>query len=395
MTEKRLGIPIFIQGTTIFYVFTGLVVIWTVLLRSMSWKSCLLTLTLTAIPLYSIVVEGVPFNVDVILSFGSQPQNIINEYLDEDEAGRHTGKLVQKRPRKASSEIKTGMADSKSKKIVASDKVKPGFSTGRLDEAKLIRPLDASVFNVRKGPDYSRNKKKAPSGPGFYELVNYDFISITGSGVILDIGHRIDLSKYVPEGKEGWVHGAPRVLIHTLQIGEDDSSSAWFGNGKEKKEAKTYCLIMYFTLSSAGKEALENNTRPAQLLRRFANEKVDVNRFKSICKIMGREKLGLNFFLKKTLDQLDGKPYLPANKCSRSRGACYLEFNTFTQSFIYLARKAISNFKGIVPSLQIRYGVVVQGEDDNEMPEQIMASVEVGPGVDYTTMSLPVDWPLS
>lgn len=31
--------------------------------------------------------------------------------------------------------------------------------------------VDASSFQLRTGPDYQRNKEKAPSGPAYYEII--------------------------------------------------------------------------------------------------------------------------------------------------------------------------------------------------------------------------------
>ena len=44
----------------------------------------------------------------------------------------------------------------------------------RVSEPHTWCQVDPRQFNVRAGPDYNRNKKKAPSGPPIYEAFAVD-----------------------------------------------------------------------------------------------------------------------------------------------------------------------------------------------------------------------------
>ena len=74
---------------------------------------------------------------------------------------------------------------------------------------------------------------------------------------------------------------------------------------------------------------------------------MDILRFKSIIKIKDKDNLGLPFVLRKSMEQLDGKPFLAGklkdNKSARFVGDCYLEFDSLTQNYSYFARKVLNN----------------------------------------------------
>eukprot|EP00954_Amorphochlora_amoebiformis_P005857 461303-Amorphochlora_amoeboformis.AAC.2 len=65
----RVGVPLSIQGDEVFYILGALTVVTAVLVRTMTLLSCTLALVLLAVPLYGIVVAGVPFSIDLVISF--------------------------------------------------------------------------------------------------------------------------------------------------------------------------------------------------------------------------------------------------------------------------------------------------------------------------------------
>eukprot|EP00470_Lotharella_oceanica_P006000 CAMPEP_0170178746 /NCGR_PEP_ID=MMETSP0040_2-20121228/13688_1 /TAXON_ID=641309 /ORGANISM="Lotharella oceanica, Strain CCMP622" /LENGTH=339 /DNA_ID=CAMNT_0010422181 /DNA_START=194 /DNA_END=1211 /DNA_ORIENTATION=+ len=276
--------------------------------------------------------------------------------------------------------------------VYAPQKVVPGWSKM---PPSLFANLEAKEFQVRCGPDYARNKKKAASLPAFYDFREADIFCCQGAGACIHIAEHIDLSKYVPDKKEGWVNGAPRVIVSCLQFSVDDENGGWFGK-PEKSRTKTYGFIMFFTLNETGMKAMAENTNQANLFRRFCREEVEYTRFKTIIKIRDKEKLGLPFMLRKSMDQLDGKPFLAGKpkdgKAFRFIGDCYMEFDTLTQNYSYLARKGIGTCKGKLILLKFHYGFAVEAQKDEEMPEQVLGCIQLGPGVDYLKMAAEMNW---
>jgi len=263
--------------------------------------------------------------------------------------------------------------------------------TNTTTPASLFKPLDAKCFLVRSGADYFKTKKKKPSPEPLYDFKGADIFYATGSGVVMDCSRHIDFSEWIPDPKDGWLEGAPRIIVNTLQFAED---SNWFG--KSEDGTRIYTFIMYYMLNKRGEAAVKQNTNAARLLKRFVNNELDETRFKIIMKIQDKEKLGLPFVIRKSLDQVDGKPFLAGrmkdSKSSRTRGDRYFEFGTYGQNFAYLARKAISACKGKLPVVRVDYGFMIEAQRDEEMPEQILGCVSIGPGIEYATMAQGVNW---
>ncbi|GAB5368772.1 hypothetical protein AAMO2058_001348700 [Amorphochlora amoebiformis] len=430
----RVGVPLSIQGDEVFYILGALTVVTAVLVRTMTLLSCTLALVLLAVPLYGIVVAGVPFSIDLVISFERSqswpvgraanrraPAVSLQATQEQVERPVRREKLG---PGKSSNMIPGDLGvrsdksfdDAKSEgdekngsgkgQAIPSptdekyipDRVEPGWSnqpngTNRVP-ASLFKQLDAENFNLRAGPDYARNKKKMPSLPAFYDFKCGDIFCCTGSGAMVNVAKNIDLSKLVPDRSEGWIEGVPKLLISCLQFSIDDDTR-WFGKS-EKTSIKTYGIIMYFHINSYGISELKKNSNAARLYRRFCSKELENLRFKSIIKIKDKEKLGLNFMLRKSLDQLDGKPFLAGKvkdgKTARFLGDCYLEMDSLTQNYTYLARKGIATCKSKLINIRFHYGLCIEAQQDEEMPEQILAAVEIGPGVDYNYMFSPVNW---
>uniref|UniRef100_A0A7S3YV23 Protein ENHANCED DISEASE RESISTANCE 2 C-terminal domain-containing protein n=1 Tax=Lotharella globosa TaxID=91324 RepID=A0A7S3YV23_9EUKA len=389
-----------------FYIVGFLTVLTSLLLRTMSTMSCLLTFVLVSVPLYGIIVAGIPFSIDLVLSF-DHAQQWPPALIDKQ---RSTG--TSRRQRAAQSALRESMPDyspfspkdgidgkhddsaENKAEVYPPQKVVPGWSNL---PASLFAKLEAQDFQVRCGPDYSRHKKKAASAPAFYDFREADIFCCQGAGACIHIAEHVDLSKYVPDQKEGWVNGAPRVIVSCLQFSVDDDNAGWFGK-PEKSRTRTYGFLMFFTLNETGVKAMAENTPQANLFRRFCREEVEYTRFKTIIKIRDKDKLGLPFMLRKSMDQLDGKPFLAGKpkdgKAFRFIGDCYMEFDTLTQNYSYLARKGIGTCKGKLILLKFHYGFAVEAQKDEEMPEQILGCLQLGPGIDYLKMAAETNWTL-
>eukprot|EP00472_Partenskyella_glossopodia_P007031 CAMPEP_0197521064 /NCGR_PEP_ID=MMETSP1318-20131121/6367_1 /TAXON_ID=552666 /ORGANISM="Partenskyella glossopodia, Strain RCC365" /LENGTH=409 /DNA_ID=CAMNT_0043072889 /DNA_START=159 /DNA_END=1388 /DNA_ORIENTATION=- len=392
--------------------------------------SCVLVFLLVAVPLYSVVVAQVPFAVDVVLTFDSSGQlwnmdkSLLSYESGGDDGGAIAHHMLEKKhaagpggerggrdsPTVPSFDYKgknsrlngslgdgsLGGGGSESKKSPHKpDQVTPGWSNDTID-IKLFRELEAKEFSLRIGPDYARNKKKAPSIESLYDFKGADIFVVQGAGAAVHVAKNMDFSAWVgSDGKaSGWVDGAPRVIVSCLQFSVDNESAGWFAKDSSNK-SKTYGIAFYFLLNKRGEEAMRKDTDPARLFKRFCRSELDILRFKSIIKIKDKDNLGLPFVLRKSMEQLDGKPFLAGklkdNKSARFVGDCYLEFDSLTQNYSYFARKAISNFKSKLCQIRFHYGFCIEGQKNDEMPEQILGCVELGPGIDYNAAA-EVNW---
>mmetsp|Transcript_7986 Transcript_7986/g.12069 ORF Transcript_7986/g.12069 Transcript_7986/m.12069 type:complete len:413 (-) Transcript_7986:72-1310(-) len=394
--EKRVGIPLPIHGTEVFYVVAAVTVLAAVLIRTMSLTSCVLSCALISVPLYGVIVEGIPFSLDLVLSFkGSQswPPNV--DLIREVGEGRMISdgsNLLASQDSPSGRDEKKAISHDPS--IFPTDlkyepqRVLVGWSNHKIP-AGTFNDVDSKNFQLRCGPDYSRNKKKQPSAPALYDFKGADLFVANGAGACVNVAKNIDFSKLVPPGTDGWIDGAPQILVSCLQFSVEGEK--WF-----KAKVKTYGIIFYWQINQRGISQMKQNTPAGKLWRRFCRGELDITRFKSILKVVNKEVLGLSFVLRKSLDQLDGKPFLAGLekdcKTGRFKGDCYLELDSLTQNYNFFARKGISSFKGKLQSIKFHYGMCIEAQSDDEMPEQLLAACEVGPGVDYTSMHSEVNW---
>eukprot|EP00465_Bigelowiella_longifila_P004610 CAMPEP_0185255336 /NCGR_PEP_ID=MMETSP1359-20130426/4354_1 /TAXON_ID=552665 /ORGANISM="Bigelowiella longifila, Strain CCMP242" /LENGTH=437 /DNA_ID=CAMNT_0027839137 /DNA_START=241 /DNA_END=1554 /DNA_ORIENTATION=- len=430
----------------------------------MNWMSCGLVFLLLALPLYSVIVVGIPFSVELVLCFddsesssplpksssayksqstwpprftmakdyhveGRRQHQIsvassslrrkgfpeLDDY-DEGEEGEHaivtsgTGKdykqvggmdkgadSADEHSGSQQTQYQPGSAVKGNFKTVTTDGNEPirvtPLWTNITTPASLFKPLDSKCFLLRSGPDYFKTKKKKPSPAPLYDFKGADLFYATGSGVVMDCARNIDFSEWIPDAKDGWFEGAPRIIVSTLQFA-DELDSGWFG--KSDGGTRIYTMLMYFMLNKEGEAAMKRDTGAAKLLKRFVKDDLDETRFKTIIKIQDKDKLGLPFVLRKSLDQLDGKPFLAGRmkdaKASRTRGERYFEFDTFVQNYTYLARKGISTCKGKLPLIKFDYGFTIEAQREEEMPENILGCAAIGPGIEHETMAQGVNW---
>eukprot|EP00471_Norrisiella_sphaerica_P005548 CAMPEP_0184490054 /NCGR_PEP_ID=MMETSP0113_2-20130426/17029_1 /TAXON_ID=91329 /ORGANISM="Norrisiella sphaerica, Strain BC52" /LENGTH=395 /DNA_ID=CAMNT_0026873793 /DNA_START=231 /DNA_END=1418 /DNA_ORIENTATION=+ len=388
----------------------------------MSWFSCMLVFLLASLPLYSVIVMGVPFSVDFVLCFNKNSQQTWppmlnlegfekyqerpNVYMNGDALGDASN--AQHLVHRLSGALEVNSEDEKKGSSPEFDAQKAG-AVALTDEIlepffspipqSLFVPLEGKTFLVREGPHYNRTKKKLPSGPSFYDLYGADLVHIPHpSGCCINHGKHIDFSKIVGEGNSGMVDGVPRVLLSVLQFANDESGG-WFGKSEEKARVGVFSFLMYFKLNQTGELAIKNKLPQIELFKKYIRGMVDETRLKTIIKIKNKESLGIPFVLRKSLEQVDGKPFLSGrakdNKSAMYLGDCYFEHVHIAQNFGYLAKKGISSFKGRLHQIKFDYGFTVEAREDDEMPENILAALTIGPGIKYGSQARTVNWPVT
>jgi hypothetical protein len=118
---------------------------------------------------------------------------------------------------------------------------------------------DPTMFNLRIGPNYKKNKQKAPSGPALYELHSMDFLygdtplkHTSDKFVIPSIPGVTDIST-------GHAHIPPMIIVNTWLPGEEPSLFA------KNTEGETYSIPMVFVITKDTVDQLKNldSARPA------------------------------------------------------------------------------------------------------------------------------------
>ena len=120
-------------------------------------------------------------------------------------------------------------------------------------------PTDPTMFNLRIGPNYKKNKQKAPSGPALYELHTMDFLygdaplkATSDKFIIPTIPGVTDIST-------GHSHIPPMIIVNTWLPGEEPSLFA------KNNDGETYSIPMVFVITKETLDQLKDleNASPA------------------------------------------------------------------------------------------------------------------------------------
>lgn len=102
---------------------------------------------------------------------------------------------------------------------------------------------DASLFSLRVGPNYKKNKQKAPSGPALYELHSMDFLYADAPLKQTSDKFKVPHIPGVTDISTGHKHIPPMLVINTWLPGEEPSMFA------KNTDCETYSIPMVFVLT--------------------------------------------------------------------------------------------------------------------------------------------------
>ena len=102
---------------------------------------------------------------------------------------------------------------------------------------------DASAFQLRVGPNYKKNKQKAPSPPALYDLLSMDFLYADSPLKNTADKFRIPSIPGITDVSTGHAHIPPMLIINTWLPGEEPSMF------QKSTDGETYSIPMVFVLS--------------------------------------------------------------------------------------------------------------------------------------------------
>lgn len=228
-----------------------------------------------------------------------------------------------------------------------------------------FRDADWVQFKVRQ-PGYSKSKAKAPSKESIYELVRLDLIRdhVVNAGSCLSLPQVAELS---PNPST-----LPNLFIVNAQI--PDKSPSLFGS--KNKDDLGFSLVFYLQLKPWA--VAEQHTHPGvKLLKRYVAEHAKTpdirRRFKSIGMVYNVQNLGS---LATLVDTYNGKPAILNKTATIFQQSGYFEVDVSVFDFPYIPLKGLSSVKEMVAGLGLRAGFLLQGEDDDELPEVVLGGGE-------------------
>lgn len=235
-------------------------------------------------------------------------------------------------------------------------------------------PCPGSAFNVRSGPDYRRTGAKVPSAPMLYEVFAVD--AFTTPQKLAHIGRGVQLP---PASSDDLPleSGLPPFLIVNWMVPNYQRTS-WFG--AKLVDGPGWNLVWYCRLSAELRAAWRKGSVPpsVELFKRFMHPtqgaRLRGERLKCILGLADVDEPGFNMITKQLVSRYNCKPFLSKTASSSFLvPGRYFEVDIDIHTWGNAALNGFNTVKPKMPSMLLRGGIIIQAEDDDEMPEQMLA----------------------
>lgn len=245
------------------------------------------------------------------------------------------------------------------------------------------QPLGAEVFNVREGPNYKRNKHKAPSAPSLYEAVDVQMVD-TPSEPLLRAADGIEFPpcEGLPDRSDDPFPHVPRyvVVAWNLPTGTPPfMASVNTGPG--------VCVHYVFRITQATWEALRDldSAPPAVKLwetycRTALDEEGHQNlnvkgRFKAITQVANLDDTQIPGLM----HPYNGKPVLikKTGELMRANGGEVLEMNVNVHTWPLTTRAGFYSLISHFATALLDSAFVIEGREDEELPETVIGCARV------------------
>lgn len=232
-------------------------------------------------------------------------------------------------------------------------------------------------FLVRNYRGWS--KEKVPSLESMYECVGLDIFKAP-TCKIDHIMQSIDTSSFLANEKERFIGPVPKLFVCNFQVPESIPNMGLFSSKPPGEPG--FSVVFYFKMKETTDEQLRSDSPlPAfALLKRWFQQMEDGNpehlkRLKCIPRVWNPDDLNISGVLKNVIHQWNCKPFMTGPTCNTfHRGDDYVEMDCNAHAFKFFARRMIPSFLDIFPQLVGALGMVIQAEDQEEQPEQILGA---------------------
>mmetsp|Transcript_7886 Transcript_7886/g.14640 ORF Transcript_7886/g.14640 Transcript_7886/m.14640 type:complete len:750 (+) Transcript_7886:152-2401(+) len=233
---------------------------------------------------------------------------------------------------------------------------------------------DAKLFHLRVGPNYKKNKQKAPSGPALYDLYSMDFLYADTALKNASDKFRIPSIPGVTDISTGHAHIPPMLIINTWLPGEEPSVFS------KTTDGETYSTVLVMVLSKNTLEQLKDldNASPGVKLfsewcRRAETDADFRGRFKCMGIVEDIETTGVPKFI----HGYNGKPALVTKSGLFKRFDNYIEFSINVHMWAFLARKGLHALSPKFPDFIFNVGFTIEARSDEEMPEVLLGGCRI------------------
>lgn len=277
---------------------------------------------------------------------------------------------------------------------------KEGSLESRYDEdseSNTWNQISHSIFELRTGPDYARNKTKGPSPPALCQLMGIDLFRFPKR--VDNIGSRIKFPQaWLAEdmlGHDVKPEGVPKIFIVNVQIPTANLTQGGITSFfTDKDDGEGISVVYYFKLTeetnraiidgdsaakgeSMKRDSSSTSSSSAHLFGRFLREAVHSQgesadpwkgRFKVILSCSNMDDFGLPGFI----TQYNAKPVLIRSTGKLYSGENYVEQVINVHAFGLVAKKGIGLIQSKVPFMHLDSGFCIESRENEEMPECLL-----------------------
>jgi len=265
--------------------------------------------------------------------------------------------------------------------------------------------IDASIFNVRAGPNYKKNKKKLPSLDSLYDIITVrTFKSKNRTKNIVDVlplpiddlcndrdNAGVDI-RTINSNNSVNNDNFPQVLVVHFWLPNEPP------NMFSKKEDGTGTEVIFYLRPSKQfmQQIITSSSSGAiSLFIKWYNTCITDNKMRSRFKCMGIVDNLKNMNSMKWLEPYNGKPTLITDSGSARKGTkdgvTYLEMSVNVHSWAFLAKKSFVSLLPRFKDMKINIGFTVEALDDEEMPECILGCVSMNYIDESMLLTIPTD----
>jgi len=241
--------------------------------------------------------------------------------------------------------------------------------------------VTGTLFNVRRGPDYDINKLKAPSAESLYDVVAVDIYNIPRK--IYNIGRYFDTSSLLEskQAEETPADGLPKLLLVNIMC-------PLYAPGifYSAEDGEGFQTLFWLRLKPTNDD--HPKTQAHDLLDSYVKSDEDNYDFRSRLKCMARctnmDELNLGAIVGGLVNQYNSKPFLVRRKSDRRwneieffKGENYYEIDVDCHHFGQIFANGLWYLQSALPSIRAQFGVVIEAREEDEMPEQMLCSLEI------------------
>eukprot|EP01084_Bolivina_argentea_P138307 243523_1 len=239
---------------------------------------------------------------------------------------------------------------------------------------------DATSFNVRHGSN-SGQLQSGPSKKALYEIFAMNAYKLPKK--INKIFQFMNIDKYIKKCKSKLRNVnniTPPLFVLNIMIPHYPPEIMG-----EKLDGESYQLLIYAHLTSEIEKEIMNSKdlrSSVKLLREFIHSDLvnsDIrNRFKVIARMMNSNYIDFGFVGNRLIKRYNGKPFL-----AKTSSTFYYEPHKYFAAdidvhlFGYPARKGLSCVRDNIHSAIYDIGLVIEGNTNHQLPEQILACCRV------------------